>query len=333
MLKLISNIKIGGIMKYIDHKVIKTAIGTFISIYLAELLGIKFGVTAGVVTIISIQATKKESLKIALERFIASLIGLFIAVVFFEALGYTPFVFGIFILVFMPICLKFNLFQGFLATVVLATHILSLKTVSFDIVKNEIYILLLGILVALILNSYMPNMKKELNEKRKNIDLLMKTLINYFGDVLITGSVFIDEETLFKELKSELDSARDIAFKEFNNDIFTSSREEIEFFQMKRSQYKVLLRMRNHFYRFYISSAYTHIISEFTRKVADAIGVDKLYQEVLVELENVREIFKNMPLPQTRVEFESRAMLFQFLNDIEVFLEIKKDYMKKIKKP
>ena len=40
-----------------------------------------------------------------------------------------------------------------------------------------------------------------------------------------------------------------------------------------------------------------------------------------------------MPLPQTRVEFESRAMLFQFLNDIEVFLEIKKDYMKKIKKP
>ena len=80
----------------------------------------------------------------------------------------------------------------------------------------------------------MPNMKKELNEKRKNIDLLMKTLINYFGDVLITGSVFIDEETLFKELKSELDSARDIAFKEFNNDIFTSSREEIEFFSNEK---------------------------------------------------------------------------------------------------
>ena len=50
-------------MKYIDHKVIKTAIGTFISIYLADLLGIKFGVTAGIVTIISIQATKKGVFK------------------------------------------------------------------------------------------------------------------------------------------------------------------------------------------------------------------------------------------------------------------------------
>ena len=35
----------------------------------------------------------------------------------------------------------------------------------------------------------MPDMKKELREKKKNIDTLMKTLFNYFGDVLITGSV------------------------------------------------------------------------------------------------------------------------------------------------
>lgn len=316
-------------IKYIDHKVIKTALGTVISIYMAELLGIKFGVTAGIVTIISIQATKKESLKVAMERFFASLVGLFIATTAFYLFGFTPFVFGIFILIFMPICLRLKLFQGFLGTVVLATHILSLQKISFDIVINEIYILLLGVVVALILNMYMPNMSKELKERRKNIDILMKTLINYFGDVLITGSVFVDEETLFKELKKELDGAREIAYQEYNNDLFDSSRRDMEFVQMKRNQYKVLLRMRNHFYRFYISSAHAHIVSNFARKVSDAIGVDKLYQEVLVELDRVREVFKNMPLPQTRVEFESRAMFFQFLNDIEEFLELKKDYMKK----
>lgn len=316
-------------IKYIDHKVIKTALGTVISIYMAELLGIKFGVTAGIVTIISIQATKKESLKVAIERFFASLVGLFIATTAFYLFGFTPFVFGIFILIFMPICLRLKLFQGFLGTVVLATHILSLQKISFDIVINEIYILLLGVVVALILNMYMPNMSKELKERRKNIDILMKTLINYFGDVLITGSVFVDEETLFKELKKELDGAREIAYQEYNNDLFDSSRRDMEFVQMKRNQYKVLLRMRNHFYRFYISSAHAHIVSNFARKVSDAIGVDKLYQEVLLELDRVREVFKNMPLPQTRVEFESRAMFFQFLNDIEEFLELKKDYMKK----
>ena len=316
-------------MKYIDHKVIKTALGTFISIYLAEIFGIQFGATAGIVTIISIQATKKESFKVALERFIASAIGLFIAVISFEIFGFSAFVFGIFVLIFMPICLKFKLFQGFLCTVVLATHILSLQKISVDIVKNEIYILLLGIVVALILNMYMPNQNKELQEKRKNINNLMKTLINYFGDVLITGSVFVDEEKVFQELHKELNEAREIAYNEYNNDLFDSSRRDIEFVQAKRNQYKILLKMRNHFYRFYLSSAHSYIISDFVRKVSDAIGNDTLYQGVFLELENVRQVFKNMQLPQSRVEFESRAMLFQFLNDVEEFLEIKRDYIKK----
>ena len=49
----------------------------------------------------------------------------------------------------------------------------------------------------------------------------------------------------------------------------------------------------------------------------------------LTFIAKIREVFKKMPLPQSRVEFESRATLFQFLNDIEEFLEMKKDYMEK----
>lgn len=316
-------------MKYLDHKVIKTALGTFISIYLAEILGIQFGATAGIVTIISIQATKKESLKVAFERFLASVIGLFIAITAFKIFGFSPFVFGIFILIFMPICLKFKLFQGFLCTVVLGTHILSLQKISFNIVINEIYILLLGIVVALLLNIYMPNTSRELKEKRKNIDTLMKTILNYFGDVLVTGSVFVDEELLFKELKKELDEGREIAYREYNNDLFDSSKRDIEFMEMKRSQYKVLLRMRNHFYRFYLSIEHAKIISEFIRKVSDAIGIEALYDGVLLELDRIRKQFKEMPLPRTRLEFESRAILYQFLNDTEEFLELRKEYNKK----
>lgn len=74
-------------MNYFDHRVIKTALGTFLAIYLAQVMGISYGVTAGIVTIISIQTTKKESVKIAIERFIASLVGLFIAAMFFLFLG------------------------------------------------------------------------------------------------------------------------------------------------------------------------------------------------------------------------------------------------------
>lgn len=316
-------------MSYFDHRVIKTAFGTFLAIYLAQIMGISYEVTAGIVTIISIQTTKKESVKIAVERFIASLIGLFIAAIFFYFFGYTPFVFGLFILIFMPVCLRFNLFQGFLVTVVLATHILTEKNLSLKILSNEILILVLGALIAIILNLYMPDVTKKIKYTQENVDNLMKKILSYMSDELITGAIFIDEDKIFKELRKELDIGRDLAYKDYNNALFYGSRYEIEVFNMKRAQYKILVRMRRHFYKFFISSEHTFIISEFTRKVGSSIGVDKLYLEALAELEALREKFKNMPLPKSRVEFESRAVLLQFFNDIEEFLEVKKDFMKK----
>ena len=316
-------------MSYFDHRVIKTAFGTFLAIYLAQIMGISYGVTAGIVTIISIQTTKKESVKIAVERFIASLIGLFIAAIFFYFFGYTPFVFGLFILIFMPVCLRFNLFQGFLVTVVLATHILTEKNLSLKILSNEILILVLGALIAIILNLYMPDVTKKIKYTQENVDNLMNKILSYMSDELITGAIFIDEDKIFKELRKELDIGRDLAYKDYNNALFYGSRYEIEVFNMKRAQYKILVRMRRHFYKFFISSEHTFIISEFTRKVGSSIGVDKLYLEALAELEALREKFKNMPLPKSRVEFESRAVLLQFFNDIEEFLEVKKDFMKK----
>ena len=316
-------------MSYFDHRVIKTAFGTFLAIYLAQIMGISYGVTAGIVTIISIQTTKKESVKIAVERFIASLIGLFIVAIFFYFFGYTPFVFGLFILIFMPVCLRFNLFQGFLVTVVLATHILTEKNLSLKILSNEILILVLGALIAIILNLYMPDVTKKIKYTQENVDNLMKKILSYMSDELITGAIFIDEDKIFKELRKELDIGRDLAYKDYNNALFYGSRYEIEVFNMKRAQYKILVRMRRHFYKFFISSEHTFIISEFTRKVGSSIGVDKLYLEALAELEALREKFKNMPLPKSRVEFESRAVLLQFFNDIEEFLEVKKDFMKK----
>lgn len=180
--------------EHIDHRVIKTAFGTFLAVYIAEFLGIRFAATAGIVTIISIQSTKKESLTIAIERFIASCVGLSIAVFLMYFFGYTPLVLGIFILIFMPVCLKFNLFQGFLATVVLATHILAVKEISVSILINEFSILLLGMFIALILNLYMPNFSKDMEESHEKINDMMKHILYFMSDELLTGAIAIYED-------------------------------------------------------------------------------------------------------------------------------------------
>ena len=50
-----------------------------------------------------------------------------------------------------------------------------------------------------------------------------------------------------------------------------------------------------------------------------------------MDLEILRSEFKKMELPKTREEFESRAQLLQFLNDMEEFLLIKRNFFTTIK--
>ena len=53
-------------------------------------------------------------------------------------------------------------------------------------------------------------------------------------------------------------------------------------------------------------------------------------QKQVNELEHILTEMKNQPLPETRVEFESRAMLYQVLMDMEDFLILKKRFVSTI---
>ncbi len=63
----------------IGYRTVKTALGAAVSIFLAQLLQLDFFVSAGIITILCISITKRDSLKISGERIVACLIGLLYA--------------------------------------------------------------------------------------------------------------------------------------------------------------------------------------------------------------------------------------------------------------
>ena len=71
----------------------------------------------------------------------------------------------------------------------------------------------------------------------------------------------------------------------------------------------------------------THMISKFTKNVADEVKDRNDCKELLKELELLKLGFKEMALPKTREEFENRAQLLQFLNDMEDLLIMKRNFV------
>lgn len=70
----------------------------------------------------------------------------------------------------------------------------------------------------------------------------------------------------------------------------------------------------------------TILLSEFTNNVAINIHEDNDCIELINKLALLRREYEMMELPKNRDEFENRALLFQFLNDLEDFLIIKKEF-------
>lgn len=318
--------------KYFYNKTLKVALSATIAIIIANKFGLKFAVTAGIISILSIQNTKKEALLIAGKRIVAVSIGILLSFVLYIILGNSPIIFGMFLLIFIPITKFLKVEDGMVVSAVLSTHLLSSSNIDLTWVINEFGLTIIGVGVALIFNLYSQSLEELFEKNKKDIEEKYKIILLGMADSLITQSVPIDEKELLDQVEELLKYSKQIALQINNNYIFKHKSNEIDYIDMRIMQMDSIKRMKRHFYRFYMRYQQTIILSEFTKNVALNIREDN---DCVIQIENLyelREEYKRMELPKTRDEFENRALLFQFLNDLEDFLMIKKRYKQSLNK-
>ncbi|MDP4091611.1 MAG: aromatic acid exporter family protein, partial [Bacillota bacterium] len=267
-----------------------------------------------------------------LQRIGACILALIIAPILFILLGYYPLTFGLFLLIFIPLAARLKVAEGIVVNSVLVTHLLVEKTSTPSLLLNEISLMLIGTSIALILNLYMPSIENKIKEDMASIEALMKAILMNMARSLRENSVLLNEEEGFVRLKSTMDSARSRAYRSLNNYILASSSYYVEYMEMRIQQFHTLNRMRSHFQRFFMTFEQTNMMAEFTEGVAEYFHEKNTAEELLKGLNSLRETYKLMKLPQTREEFENRAMLYQFLNDMEEFLNIKYEFSKRSSK-
>lgn len=313
-------------MKFFGYRTLKTSIGATAAIMLANQMGLQYSVSAGIITILSVQSTKRQSVNIAMQRLGACVLALAISSVLFGVLGYHAVIFGLFLLLFIPMAAKLKVAEGIVVSSVLVTHLLLEKSVMASLLWNEISLMLVGVGIALLLNLYMPSIEGKIKEDQSYIEEKMKEILLHMAMALKEHYVSIKEEELFSSLENHLLQARSRAYKNLNNYFFADESYYAQYMEMRMQQFETMKRMRQHFQRFFMTYEQTVMIAHFTEKVAHSIYEGNTAENLLEDLYHLREHFRAMELPVTREEFENRAMLFQFLNDMQQFLEAKYEF-------
>lgn len=315
-------------MEFLKRNTFKMAVSATIAIFIAEGFGLKFGVTAGIIAILSIQDTKKEALLVGGRRVIAATIAVLLSYLLYVLLGNNSLVFGLFLLIFIPITKKFKIEEGMVVGAVLSTHLLVSSDINLSWIVNEEALTFIGIGIASLFNLYMPSLDDKFNLNKEFIENQYRNIIFDMSKSLITKAVPVNERKRLIEVEKVIEETRALAYQINNNYLFKDELYYIDYIEMRVKQLDAIKRMTSHFSRFSITYNQTLIMATFTENIATNIYSDNDCIELIYELTKLRASYKSMPLPKTREEFENRAMLFQFLNDLEEFLLIKKEFRK-----
>lgn len=317
-------------MKFIGYRTLKTGVGASIAIIIAKQLGLEYSISAGIITILSVQNTKKQSVKIAFHRVGACILALFISSVIFRIFGYNDVIFGVFLLSFIPVAVKFNVEEGIVVSSVLVTHLLIERSVEIFWIRNELALMLIGVGIALLLNLYMPSIEGQIKQDQIYIEEKIREILLNMAMALKEHKISLKEDDLFNSLEIKLHEAQSRAYINLNNYFLLDVSYYVQYMEMRMQQYETMKRMKEHFQRFFMTYDQTIMMAEFTEKVASSLHEQNTAEQLLNDLCLLRKEFTKMPLPSTREEFENRAMLFQFLNDMEQFLKVKNEFKKRL---
>jgi uncharacterized membrane protein YgaE (UPF0421/DUF939 family) len=310
------------IRKYIGPRTLKTVIGTIIAVYISQKLNLAYAANSGIIVILSVQHTKKRSLDLAVMRIGSTVLALTIGTVVFSTLGFTALAFGIYLLVFIPIAVKLKFNDGIVPCSVLVTHLLAIQSVTFAALSNEMMQMLIGAGIGFVLNIYMPSLENKLDQDAYEIDQMMKTILKNMAERLRKHDLPTDE-SLYDNLELKLKEGYERAWKEAENRLNKKVTFYVKFMEARIVQFEILHHMKRYFNRLYATCEQTTMVAELTEYIADQFQGIGMGEEIFEVIESYRKSFKKMDLPTTREEFENRATLYEYINDLEHFLESK----------
>lgn len=302
----------------------KTAIATVAAVYLAMQLSLAYPLSAGLLAILGVEPTIRKGLTSSLARIGASVTGLIVASMMLLLFGFHLPVLAAFILIAIPLLLKLRLQNGLATCCVVVFHVFAIGEVTLPIVLNELWLLLVGLGTAMVVNMlYMPDTEKRLKQERDKLEQLFAAIFLQIArslrevDYMWSGSEVLAAHDSVMRGKAE-------AVKAAEDRLFSGSPYWVAYFRMRDDQLEAIQDMLQIVARVYSSLPHGHLVAELFEALSVDVKSETYQGNVARRLEELNRRFREMPLPQTREEFEVRSAIMQLCHVLNDYLAVAK---------
>lgn len=309
----------------IGYRTLKTAVGASIAIAVAQYFDLHFYTAAGILTILCVQPTKKKSLHAVYTRVVASFIGMAFAYIFFEIFGYNPIILVFMLLLFIPTIVSFGVSAGFVSSAVIVMHIYSEANFTFDLFLNELGLMVIGYLTGLAVNMYMPDIQKQLNRYRIEIEALYRVVFSEIAKYLRSGDTLWDGNELVQAVEI-LNKAKALAFQDVENHFTRKDNKLYVYFDMREQQFEIIERVLPQITALPVIVQQSELVAVFMEELSKNVHSGNTAHYFRQKLEEVKVEFAKMPLPNDHQTFLAMAALYQFIEEMDAYLAIKQSF-------
>ena len=307
--------------------IIKTSLAFILAISIASLLQLPGAITSGILAIISIQLTRTETFAIVTKRLISATLGFALAYLLFELLGYELWVYLLTGTLFIIFSNQIKLNVGIVPTLVLVGNIVSFGSFDLGVLIDTSLLLIISIVVGGIVTFLYPSNPTEiLQETAKQTDVLVKESLAILIEALrnpVDQLPYHDHYKSLDEQGKKLIEEAELT----NKDLLFQKRNRLyAYLKMRQSQMNRVRRLFRLVQYIHVKTDYAAGIIKFLQDLIPAIGTKDQASRLRQELQQLHDDYKEKPLPQTREEFEVRAILFQMLFELDYFLALKIQY-------
>lgn len=311
---------------------LKITAAAVLAIAAAGTLKLQYPATAGIITILSIQGTKLETLRTAGKRALAFLCALVLAGLCYGLLGYSVWSFGVYLLLFVLLCQVMRWQEAIAMDSVLISHFLS-QGVFFSLLGNEVLLFVVGTGFGILVNLHLRSSREQFTLASDQVDQQIRKILGDMARWLAEGTDSNSVscpigcgENYFDQLQEALTQAEACAVANYGNAPFSRDSYELDYVRMREQQAVILQAVYDNIRGITYLPRQAGQVAELLEQIRQEYHRNNNVESLLGRLQALLAEMQTQDLPRSREEFEARAVLFYILKQLEELLEVKKRF-------
>ncbi len=307
----------------------KIALGSCISILIADKLELQYSASAGITTLLTLMTMRKETFRLAAFRLVTFAISIATAGFAFVYVPVKGIGYGIYLLVVVFISLAIGWRSTISVNAVIGTHFLTTLDFSLESIRNEILIVIIGSAVALVINLFgLDRSLKKMIEHNKayteeKISRIMQHLSEYVLGKKLEQGVWDEIIGYENELKAFIEQSHEYRA----NDIRGENESYVEYFDMRREQITIFHALHYEIKKIRSFPQEANIVSDLMKELMVHLPTTSDMEAEMDIFESYLKKYEEIDMPTDHEDFHNKAILFHILMDLGDCLVLKRRYV------